>query len=479
MISSKELNSLGIPNHKSIIPLAMKLINTELAAGADLEAMRAQIRTLGQEPQSLLDNTVLGPIAALILEHFPKGLAFTPRETPAPWKQWGDVNVEDTAIRQMQNACSLPIAVRGALMPDAHTGYGLPIGGVLAVKGAVIPYAVGVDIACRMRLSVLDMPAGALATQREAMKSALEAETRFGMGASFERGEKRQHAVMDADWEISPVTKKLKDKAWKQLGTSGGGNHFVEFGELHLKGDATLGGRKLEKGVYLALLSHSGSRGTGENVAGHYSKRAMELRPGLPQQIKHLAWLELESADGLEYWAAMELMGQYAAANHELIHQHVLAAIGAEAITHVENHHNFAWCEEHDGESVVVHRKGATPAGRGVQGIVPGSMGAPGFVVQGKGNAMALSSCSHGAGRLLSRTAAIKTLDRSEVLAYLAKRGVELISGGLDEAPAAYKDIHAVMAAQEELVEILARFEPRLVKMAADEGQRKKPRWRK
>jgi tRNA-splicing ligase RtcB len=151
----------------------------------------------------------------------------------------------------------------------------------------------------------------------------------------------------------------------------------------------------------------------------------------------------------------------------------VLSALGAEAVTHVENHHNFAWREEHDGETVVVHRKGATPAGAGVQGIVPGSMGAPGFVVQGKGNEAALSSCSHGAGRLMSRTEAFKTLDKNEVRAYLLECGVELLSGGLDEAPMAYKDIHAVMAAQDDLVDILARFEPRLVKMAPDENNRR------
>ena len=358
-----------------------------------------------------------------------------------------------------------------------RVGYGLPVGGVLAVKDAVIPYAVGVDIACRMRLSVLDLPVSALVDRREALAMALEGQTRFGIGAHFERGERREHAVMDEDWAVSKITNTGKDKAWKQLGSSGGGNHFVEFGELYLDAPAEIGGTRLEKGAYLALLSHSGSRGTGEAVAGHYSKLAMGMRPDLPPEIRHLAWLDLSGEEGREYWAAMELMGQYAAANHELVHAHVLGALGAEAVTHVENHHNFAWREEHDGETVVVHRKGATPAGAGVQGIVPGSMGAPGFVVRGKGNAASLNSCSHGAGRLMSRTEAFKTLNRDEVRSYLLERGVELLSGGLDEAPMAYKDIHAVMAAQGDLVDILARFEPRLVKMAPDRGGR--PVWRK
>jgi tRNA-splicing ligase RtcB len=172
----------------------------------------------------------------------------------------------------------------------------------------------------------------------------------------------------------------------------------------------------------------------------------------------------------------MELMGRYAAANHELIHRRVLAALGAEALASVENHHNFAWREEHEGQEVIVHRKGATPADRGRLGLIPGSMGSPGFVVRGRGCPEALSSCSHGAGRRLSRTAAFKTLDRESVTAYLAERGVELISGGLDEAPMAYKDIQEVMAAQADLVDIVARFEPRLVKMAPgnDEADLKK-----
>ena len=468
MISVKEINELGLPNHPALMPLAMKTINMSVASGADAADLLERLALLVANPQQMRHDTVLGPLADAVLAAFPDGLVFTPRAEPAPWAQWGEINLEESALRQMHNASLLPNAVRGALMPDAHTGYGLPIGGVLAVKNAVIPYAVGVDIACRMRLSVLDMPISTLTQKREALIWALETQTRFGIGAGFEARDRREHPVMDADWAVSPVTTHLRDKAAKQLGSSGGGNHFVEFGELHLDAPA-LG---LEKGVYLALLTHSGSRGTGEEVASHYSKLAMSLRPYLPQELKHMAWLDMESPAGQEYWAAMELMGKYAAANHDRIHHHVLKELGAEALVHVENHHNFAWKEEYDGETVIVHRKGATPAGKGVLGIVPGSMGAPGFVVQGKGNTEALNSCSHGAGRLMSRSAAFKQLDRAHVRRFLEDRGVQLISGGLDEAPMAYKDIHAVMAAQSDLVDILARFEPRLVKMAPDEGSR-------
>jgi tRNA-splicing ligase RtcB len=382
----------------------------------------------------------------------------------APYRVWGE-DLEPLALQQLENACRLPISVAGALMPDAHQGYGLPIGGVLATREAVIPYAVGVDIACRMKLSVLDLPPAALVDDQERLGRALEHETRFGIGAEFRK--RRQHAVMDADWRVSRVTADLKDRAWAQLGTSGSGNHFVEFGLLTVL-DAAAG---LAPGEYLALLSHSGSRGAGARVAQHYSRVARERHEELPHELSHLAWLDLASEAGQEYWAAMELMGRYAAANHALIHEHVVGALGATVRLDVENHHNFAWRERHklpDGSEaeVIVHRKGATPAGAGVLGVIPGSMGTPGYLVRGQGVAAALDSASHGAGRRMSRTRAKQTLSWQEAQRFLRERQVTLLSAGLDEVPMAYKDIDEVMAAQRDLVEPLARFDPRLVKMA-------------
>jgi tRNA-splicing ligase RtcB (3'-phosphate/5'-hydroxy nucleic acid ligase) len=394
----------------------------------------------------------------------PAAETFVPRNVDAPYRIWGE-HLEETALQQLRNACKLPVAVSGALMPDAHVGYGLPIGGVLATDNAVIPYAVGVDIACRMKLTVLDLPMSALADDQWRLKQALERETRFGMGASFKA--RRQHDVMDADWRVTPVTSQLKDRAWTQLGTSGSGNHFVEFGELTVLDDAA----GLPRGTYLALLSHSGSRGTGAQVAQHYSRLARERHPELPQELSHLAWLDLSSDAGQEYWAAMELMGKYAAANHALIHKHIARALGVEALLDIENHHNFAWRERHrrpDGSEadLIVHRKGATPAGTGVLGIIPGSMGTPGYVIRGKGVAESLNSAAHGAGRRMSRTRAKETFTWDATQRFLRERGVTLLSAGLDEVPMAYKDIDEVMAAQHDLVEKLARFEPRLVKMA-------------
>ena len=239
--------------------------------------------------------------------------------------------LDPEAVLQMEKACLLPVSVAGALMPDAHVGYGLPIGGVLATENAVIPYAVGVDIACRMKLSVLDLPLRELARHPDRLARAIEAETRFGVGATFR--ERRAHEVMDADWSVSPVTQRNKDRAWSQLGTSGSGNHFVEFGSFELSEPVG----PLPPGTYLALLSHSGSRGTGAAVCDHYSHLAFARFSGLPNELKRLAWLSLDSQEGREYWEAMELMGRYAAANHACIHRHVAANLGAEVLLDVEN----------------------------------------------------------------------------------------------------------------------------------------------
>ena len=363
---------------------------------------------------------------------------------PIPYRQWG-VDLDANALQQMENACKLPVSVAAALMPDAHVGYGLPIGGVLATDNAVIPYAVGVDIACRVKLTVLDLPLDYLRRHETDLIRAIEAETRFGVGVEFKH--RRMHPVMDEDWSVSPVTQRFRDKAAAQLGTSGSGNHFVEFGEFTIE-NKELG---LEPGA---------------QVCDHYSRVARQKHKDLPKELSYLAWLDLDSADGQEYWAAMELMGKYASANHFLIHKHIARHLGASVLLDIENHHNFAWKERHGGRDVIVHRKGAMPAGVGVLGVIPGSMASPTYVARGKGNAASLNSASHGAGRVMSRHKAKETYNWKMVQPYLDERGVKLISAGLEEVPMVYKNIEEVMAAQTDLVEPLAKFFPRLVKMA-------------
>jgi tRNA-splicing ligase RtcB len=465
----RELEKLGVPRH------AMKAAQASLAAaaagGLRGPAMRERIRQVVSDPAGHTDDSSFGELARA-LAAVRSSPAFTERTLPAPYRRWG-ADLEEESVRQMERACRLPVSVAGALMPDAHVGYGLPIGGVLATENAVVPYAVGVDIACRMRLSVLDLPASLLETEegRERLGAAIERQTRFGVGATFKL--RREHEVLDGDWSVSPITQKSSDRAWSQLGTSGSGNHFVEFGTLTLE-RTDLG---LEPGVYLALLSHSGSRGTGAAVCDHYSRMAIDLHPELPKDLKYLAWLDLGSQPGQEYWAAMNLMGEYAAANHAVIHREVLRDLGASAVSAIENHHNFAWKERHDpgdgsGErELIVHRKGATPAAARVLGVIPGSMASPGFVVRGRGSALSLNSASHGAGRVMSRTKARESFAWGNVKRELALKGVTLLSAGLDEVPGVYKDIHKVMAEQADLVDMVARFDPRLVKMSPD-GER-------
>jgi len=374
------------------------------------------------------------------------------------YPSWGD-DIAPEARAQMEAAVALPVALAGALMPDAHVGYGLPIGGVLATENAVIPYGVGVDIACRMMMTIFDAPPDLLRTQRELYVAAIESNTRFGLGAEWKR--RKSHEVMDEDWGITAVTAGLKEKAGGQLGTSGSGNHFVEFVDLEVGGKLP----GVPAGRFLALLSHSGSRNAGARVASYYTRLAKSRHPELHGAAANLAWLSMDD-EGAEYWEAMTLMGRYASANHHLIHGAIIDRLGHGVLGQIENHHNFAWKERHFGREVIVHRKGATPAGKGTLGIIPGSMGTQGFVVEGTGNTDSLSSTSHGAGRRMSRTAAARTFSWKETRAFLGREGVDLISAGLDEAPWAYKDIHSVMAAQKDLATPVARFMPRLVKMA-------------
>ena len=214
------------------------------------------------------------------------------------------------------------------------------------------------------------------------------------------------------------------------------------------------------------MLTHSGSRGPGAHVANFYSKLAMEQHPELPEELKHLAWLDLDTEAGQEYWAAMELMGRFASANHACIHDKIFEFMGVEPMLQIENHHNFAWKEKIGGKDVIVHRKGATPAGKGVLGIIPGSMATPAYVVRGLGSEESINSAAHGAGRRMSRKKANALFNWEDTKAMLEERQVRLISGGLDETPGSYKDINEVMANQSDLVTPVAKFEPRLVKMA-------------
>jgi tRNA-splicing ligase RtcB len=464
-VKAKDIQKTGVPSGP-LVKLALSLVGPATKAGLKKRQITEHLRNLAADPDAFRDDPRFGTLARAMVklraeESSPAPDPCGKRESEAPWRMWGS-DIDPAAIEQMRNACRLPVSVQGALMPDAHVGYGLPIGGVLAVDNAVIPYAVGVDIACRMKLTVTDMPVDSLERHREELIRVLESQTLFGAGREFPKP--HDHPVMHEDWDFCKAVAQTKSKARGQLGTSGSGNHFVDYGTLTLP-EAIDG---LPAGTYLAILSHSGSRGAGAAIANHFSKVARDLHKKLPKPMQHLGWLPLTSDAGREYWRAMHLMGMYAAANHEIIHGKLTRALKCDVLFQMENHHNFAWKETHGRRNLIVHRKGATPAGVGVLGMIPGSMASPGFLVRGKGKAASLDSAAHGAGRLLSRNEAKNRFAWSTVKRELDAAGITVLSAGVDEVPGAYKDIHNVMREQADLVEIVARFDPKIVKMARD-----------
>lgn len=409
------------------------------------------------------------------LNYYENNKVITPQK-PLDFVIFGKDIIEENTIEQMRTATTLPVAVAGALMPDAHLGYGLPIGGVLATDNAVIPYAVGVDIACRMKLSVFDTPFESkkevekyIDKNKKHLSRVLMENTYFGAGYP-NRIEHPDHDVLyDSRWDINNDFKMLREKAAQQIGTSGGGNHFVEWVIVDW---FTNEEDDLLPNYYIGLLSHSGSRGVGFAIANYYSDLARRIHYNLPKELEHLAWLDMDSEEGQEYWEAMQLAGRYAEANHDIIHNSVAKASGLNIYYGVENHHNFAWKEtclvngEH--KELIVHRKGATRAHKGLYGIIPSSMTSAGMVVSGLGYESSLNSASHGAGRLMSRNKARETITVHQRDALLKDRGVTLLGGGLDEAPQAYKNVTDVFSAQEMLVKNLAWISPKIVRMADD-----------
>lgn len=460
-IKLKELSKLGYTNN-----VARSIATTLISKHCKYTDKKELLCTLSDilvNPQNYVESPTWSKLAL----HFcpqQKEQTFNVYELNtfgAPYKTYGGKYIESIAKQQMELAMKLPVSVQGALMPDAHAGYGLPIGGVLATDGVVIPYAVGMDIGCRMALSLFYEDSKYLNRYSYQIKTALKNYTHFGMDGGL--GFKQEHEILDrSEFQLTPLLSQLHGKAVRQLGTSGGGNHFVEFGELELFENNML---NMPSGKYMALLSHSGSRGMGASIAQQYSQLARE-RCKLPREAGHFAWLDLNTEEGMEYWLSMNLAGDYAKACHDRIHANLSKALGIKIAVTIENHHNFAWIEKlSDGREVIVHRKGATPAHKGVSGIIPGSMTHPGFLVQGKGVEESLNSASHGAGRAMSRSKAKENFTQSSIKKMLSTAGVSLIGGSTEESPLAYKDILKVMDIQKDLVEIHGKFLPKIVRM--------------
>lgn len=457
-LTGRDLIKLGFPKNNSI-NIALGQIS-RYRKKEKKDSIINEAKEVLLHPERYKNNGTWGKVAEGLINPVEVRLQQL-QTTRAPFSIFGENEIDEQAKFQLYDALKLPISVAGALMPDAHSGYGLPIGGVLATDNAVIPYGVGVDIGCRMSLSIFDLPASFIKGKDHQLQAILKDNTKFGM--TEVHANKADHEVFSrSEFQDIPLLKALLPKAYKQLGTSGGGNHFVEFGIVEL--ETVLPEWKLQPGSYFCVLSHSGSRGLGANIAKHYTHLATKQCP-LPKHVQQLAWLDLNTHDGQEYWLAMNLAGDYAKACHDDIHRRIAKALGKRIVVTIENHHNFAWKEVVNGKECIVHRKGATPAYEGQLGIIPGSMTKPGFVVVGKGNQESLNSASHGAGRLFSRAKCKANFTPSQIKKVLKDNDVHLIGGNVDEAPMAYKDIHKVMALQTELVTVLGTFTPKIVRM--------------
>jgi tRNA-splicing ligase RtcB len=374
--------------------------------------------------------------------------------SPVPCNTFfGNMQIESGAYDQLKMALSIPPAVKGAALPDCHPGYSMPIGGVVALYNAISPSFVGLDIGCRMRLSVfpgIDPERLRKDTYREKLMGMIVNSTSFGLNSG---NVNLHHEVMNHPvWNDIDVLRGNKQKAAQQLGSSGGSNHFCD-----LVVGTCLDGSLPEK--FVALMTHSGSRGTGKNVADYYVAKADQQTSENYSVPKGYGWLGMDTVLGQEYWQAMNLMGEYASANHQIIHDRFAKLLGSDYSDVFENHHNFAWKEN----GLFVHRKGATPAGLGVMGVIPGSSGTSSFLVRGKGNEASLNSASHGAGRTMSRSKAKEVFDRAAFDSQM--REISYTGVNPDEGFNAYKNIYEVMDAQKDLVDIVAVLEPKVVVM--------------
>lgn len=372
-----------------------------------------------------------------------------------PVKVWA-TQVEDGALAQADNLARLPFVIgHVALMPDAHQGYGMPIGGVLFADKAVVPYAIGVDIGCGVILARTDLYVDEAKANLDGILAAILRRVPVG------NGPQAQHQTPCDLSELGEIPGSIEEawiaKAAPQLGTLGGGNHFIE-----LQQDA-------EGHVYVML--HSGSRSLGKQICDHYAKRALQLNLGWHSALpdKELAYLPVESDEHRRYWDAMTYALRFAEVNRERMMQQVGDAlvehtsVGAFQ-TFVDCHHNYAQWENHKGRNGIVHRKGAVQAREGQDVLIPGSMGAASYWARGLGNEESFTTCQHGAGRAMSRAAARRGHALAEMTEQMSAVGTRVLAPDLkdvlDEAPWAYKDIEDVMAASADLVEIVQRLTP-------------------
>ena len=373
-------------------------------------------------------------------------------------KNWA-TNLDDHANQEVENLCQLPfIHHHIALMPDAHGGKGMPIGGVLATKGVVVPNAVGVDIGCGMCAVKTNIQVTEL-TAENLRKGILRGiRKRIPLGREHHK-QRQEEKYMPQGFDIDSmiVVKRQIISAQKQIGTLGGGNHFIEL-------------QKDESGN-MWIMIHSGSRNLGKQVGEYYNEKAIALNRRWYSSVSpelNLPFLPVKTEEFRQYWAEMEYCVAFALANRSLMMERIQESImdvlpETQFEPMINIPHNYAAWEEHFGEHCIVHRKGATLATVGLTGIIPGSQGTCSYITEGLGNPKSFNSCSHGAGRRLSRTQARNELSLEEEVARLEKMGIVhavRYKEDLDEATGAYKNIDEVMEAQKDLVKIKTKLVP-------------------
>ena len=375
-----------------------------------------------------------------------------------PVKIWTDY-VEDSAMEQIENLARLPFLYHHlAVMPDVHTGMGMPIGGVLACVDTVIPNAVGVDIGCGMcavKTTVKTADIDYLVFRKRVLSKVREI---IPLGMSHHKQPQDESLMPQGhDIDLTTVVKSEYKSALRQLGTLGGGNHFIEF--------------QRDEDDNLWIMIHSGSRNLGKMVGDYYNKKAREHNEkwhSVVEPSMRLAFLPNDVPEFDEYWREMQFCIDFALCNRKLMMsriQEVLTSVFPEIEFEpmINIVYNYAAWETHFGRNVVVHRKGATFAGKGTIGIIPGSQGTASYIVEGLGNPESFNSCSHGAGRVLSRTAAINQLDMEAEVQRLNEQGVIHAirnKSDLQEAPSAYKDIEEVIKNQLDLISVKTRLLP-------------------
>lgn len=423
--------------------------------GWSARQFKTYLKALRSQPESYREHPLLADLAQILMQQRPSYVE------PVDLPDWFDRSPWRGGIPEARR---LPISVHGAVLPGRQAGLGLPVGAALATRGAVIPRAVGRDLGCRVHLSVF--PQASLKMLRESGLSTLRRAVRpwIQFGLEHHLPHLSEDAIFDdTAWSTSRVLLRARDRARQRFGSSGTGNHFVDFGTVRLT--ERVAPELPESGTFVGLLTHHGSRGLGADVTAYFHNAARRQRTDLPRELRDWAWLDLETEEGQEYWLAMELCQRYTEASHRWLHKTLAAALDLGPSWEHTSPHNFASLEDWRGETVVVHRKGTIRLGPDEFGVVCGTQTDPTHLVRGAECDDALFSASHGLAREMSRGTARSAYRRRATDEVFREAQVQVVSHQADEWPGVYQDQAAALAAHAGLISPVGTFHPSLVWM--------------